>query len=345
MRGRFTQTIIGLLIGVLLTGMTAQAIPVEVVNDSSWTSIKGLIESTKQTIEQTRIVATGEMSRIEQLAEHAKNAKRWMETVEHYSKVITEDIRRFTSLKGILEVAEERLGLDDDTLKALADIGQTIRACFALKAQFESLIHTRLKMIENLYQRAKNGIFNPAQDLEDLDEYLRSGIGRNAERIIRSRQRLAELDNELETWIFDLQQARAELASKQAELTEIKKKLEEEGTLSKGIRARRVNETGEREGPRLKRRENQSAEAINSLLVNKNLVEGQINDLNKRIADLLEKINKRYQIYHMKFDEAKAKVSDFREAVLGWEKMIESKQKAIMEMVNPHDAPPVGGGN
>lgn len=336
---RLTQTILGLLIGILLTSTTAQAIPVEVVHDNSWTSLKQVIEATKQTIEQTKLTANSELSRIEQLAEHAQTAKRWLETVEHYTKVINEDIRRFTSLKGILEVTEEKLGLDDDTLKALADIGQTIRGCFALKQQFESLIHTRLQMIENLYKRAKNGIFNPAQDLEDLDEYLRSGIGRNAERVIRSRQRLAELDNELETWIFDLQQARKELAYKQAELTEIKKKLEAEGALSGEIRARRVKETGEREGPRLKRRENQSAEAINSLLVNKNLVEGQINELNKRISELLEKINERYRRYHMTFDERKAKVSGIREAVQGWEAMAESKEKAIQEMVNPHLAP------
>jgi DNA repair exonuclease SbcCD ATPase subunit len=337
-----TLIILGLFIAILLTGAPAQAIPVEVVNDSSWTSIKGLIESSKQTIEQTKITMSSEMSRLEQIAEHAKTAKRWADEVAQYTRVISEDIRRFTSLKGILEVAEERLGLDEDTLKALSDIGETIRACYALKEQFESLVYTRLKMIENLYKRAKLGIFNPAQDLQDLDDYLRSGIGRSAARVVASRERLAQLDSELETWIYEWNQARKELAYKQSELNNIVKKLKEEGALSSDIRERTVSDKGERDKRDRwsgKRRENQSADAIATALVNKNLVEGQIGALNTRIADLIEKINQRYQRYHMTFDERKAKVNDIREAVRGWEAMIESKKQAIQEMVNPHRAP------
>lgn len=335
---RLTQTIIGLLLGVLCS-TNALAVPAEITSDTSWTSWKQVVEATKQTVEQTKIVASSEMSRIEQLAEHAKNARRWLDTVAHFTKVINEDIRRFTSLKGILEVAEEKLGLDDDTLKALADIGETVRACFALKEQFESLIHTRLRMIENMYARAKRGIFNPAQDLADLDEYLRSGIGRSSARVIASRERLARLDNELETWIYDLQQARKELAYKQTQLNEILEKLKAEGGLDANIRRRTVNQTGDREGPRLRRRENASAEAIDALLMNKTLIEGQINELNKRISELLEKINERYRRYHMTFDESKARVSDIRKAVDGWQGMIEAKEKAIQEMVNPYSAP------
>ncbi len=341
-QNRFTQTIVGLLLGLLFAQASFAQVPgpqpVVVVKDGP-AAIKGLFEQTKQTLHQAKIISSSELTRMEQLSEHAKNAQRWLTTVNQYTRVIMEDVRRFTSLKGILELGEERLGLDDDTLKALADIGQTIRACFALKEQFETLIHTRLQMIQSMYVRAKKGIFNPAQDLDDLDSYLRSGIGRSSERKIASRERLARLDNELETWIYDLQQARKELAAKQAELNQIIEKLKAEGGLSSSIRQRTVSDNGNRSGPRLHRRENQSGEAISSMLVNKNLIEGQINDLNQRIADLLEKINARYKSYHQVFDEAKVKVSVYRRAVEGWEGMIESKEKAIQDMVNPYYAP------
>jgi hypothetical protein len=341
--GRAFQTVVGLLIGLILWS-PAQAIPTEVVSDTSATSIKGLIESTKQTIAQAKIISSSEMSRLEQLREHAENARRWIETTNHFTREIFEDVRRFTSLKGILGVVEERLGMDDDTLKALSDIGQTVRACYAIKEQFETLVQTRLRMIENLYKRAKAGIFNPAQDLADLDEYLRSGIGRNAEQVIRSRERLAALDNELETWIYQLQQARKDLAAKQAELNGIVEKLKAEGSLSNTVEKKQVADTGEVAQPRLKYRENQSAEAIAALWTNKNLLEVQINSLTKQVNDLLEKINARYQLYHLKFDERKAKASEIRRTLDGWETFIGAKSEAIRALVDPYNAAAEGAG-
>lgn len=334
---RCKQTIIGLLVGIILAS-PVQAVPVSVVADTSWTSTKQVIESTKQTLHQARIIQSSELSRLEQLREHAENARRWIVTTNHYTRQIFEDVRRFTSLKGILGVVEEQLGMDDDTLKALADIGQTVRACFALKEQFETLIQTRLRMVENLYKRAKSGIFNPAQDLKDLDEYLRAGIGRRAEQIIRSRERLAALDTELETWIYQLQQARKELATKQAELNGIVERLKEEGALSTTVEQKQPADTGDRSKPRLKYRENQSAEAINALWTNKNLVDGQITVLNQQINDLLTKINERYQSYHLKFDEKKAKAAGIRDTISGWEGFYESKQEAIETLIDPYKA-------
>lgn len=341
--GRVAQTIIGLLLGLIFQSQ-AQAIPVTVAADTSWTSTKQVIESTKQTIHQARIIQSSELSRLAQLREHAENARRWIQTTNHYTRQIFEDVRRFTSLKGILGVVEEQLGMDDDTLKALADIGQVVRACFAIKEQFETLVQTRLRMIENLYKRAKAGIFNPAQDLADLDEYLRSGIGRRAEQIIRSRERLAALDNELETWIYQLQTARKDLATKQTELSGIIEKLKEEGALSKNVEQKQVADSGERNQPRLRYRENQSAEAIAALWTNKNLLDGQIADLNKQINELLEKINERYKSYHMKFDEKKAKAAEIRRTIEGWEGFIGAKEAAIRELIDPYNAANAGAG-
>jgi hypothetical protein len=334
---RLTQTVIGFLLALVFTS-PVQAIPVVISADASWQSTKAVVESTKQTITQARIIASSEMTRIEQIAEHAKNVQRWANQVQLLTSQIMGDLKRFTTLKGMLGVVEEQLGLDDDTLKALADIGQTVRACFALKEQFESLVKTRLQMIQNLYTRARLGIFNPAQDLADLDEYLRSGIGRSAERMIQSRERLAALDNELETWIFELQQARKDLALRQTQLKEVMEKLKAEGELSKDIERKAPSENGDRTGPRLKYRENSSAEAITALMTNKTLLDGQIADLEKRVAELLEKINQRYQTYHLKFDESKARVSGYRRAVEGWEGMAESKEKWVQDLVNPYEA-------
>jgi hypothetical protein len=341
--GRLAQTIIGILVGMFFAGH-ASAIPVEVTADASWTSTKQVIESTKQTIAQGKLIASSEASRLEQLAEHARNAQRWLDTVNHYSREIIEDVRRFTSLKGILGVMEERLGLDDDTLKAMADVGEVVRAAFSLKQQFDTLLHTRLHMIESMYKRAKAGIFDPAQDLADLDDYLRDGIGRSSERVIQSRERLARLDNELETWIYDFQQLRKEEAAKEAELAGVVQQLKAEGSLSSNVAQHQIADSGDRSKPRLLRRENQSAEAIAALWTNKNLLEGQIADLNKRIAELREKIEARYKLYHIKFDADKAQAGSIRRAIIGWEGMSEAKEKAILILIDPYQAREQGAG-
>ncbi len=336
---RFTQTILGLVLGVMMTQTAKAQFAVTVVNDTSPSTIKQMLESVKQTVVQGKSYATGESTRLEQIAEHAKTAKRWITTAEHYTRQINEDVRRFTSLKGILSVGEERLGLDDDTMKAMADLGQTMRACLALKQQFETLVHTRLRMVESMYTRARTGVFNPAQDMQDLDDYLRDGIGRSSEQIIATRERLAQMDNELETWTYDYKQLQKERAYKQTQLNSVIESLKKESALSTDIRPHTVSETGDRTGPRLLRRENQSAETTSTLLTTKTLLEGQISDLDKRIADLRDKINERFKRYHSKFDEAKTQASGIRQSLEGWDAMDEAKANMIRQMIDPYNAP------
>lgn len=333
--GRFAQTVIAMLIGLFLTQPVNAQWAVHVVGDTSPTAIKGLIQQTKQTIAQIKLVGTQDISLARQTVEYVKHALRWIETVNHYTNVIIQDVKRFTTLKGIMGSIEKSLGLDEDTLQALADIGQAIRGIYAVKNQFEALVRTRLRMVEALVYRAKNGIFDPAADLRDLEEYLRDSIGRSAQNVIATRERLARFDNELERWTFELGRARAREATISKELDDIKKLLEAELEKSKKPRDAGANEDGSRvilrtDGERV----SVSADAINNLTVRRNQLEQALFEVQTEINKLIEKITERYKQYHQVFDESKITAQNWTKAQEGWEKFMELKDKALDKTID-----------
>src|SRR5262245_39115288 len=61
----------------------------------------------------------------------------------------------------------------------------------------ESECQNQIKRIDD---RLRNGSFDPDADLRDLDEYLRSCIGRSSQDLIANRERLVKMDNQLELW-------------------------------------------------------------------------------------------------------------------------------------------------
>src|ERR1700688_2859653 len=73
------------------------------------------------------------------LEEMQKELDRWMKTVEHYTKMYD----------------------------------KAVQQVYQLKRQIESMVQCRIRAIRSLDSRLKAGIFNPQQDLQDLEEYLR----------------------------------------------------------------------------------------------------------------------------------------------------------------------------
>ena len=337
--GRFAQTIIGVLLALFIV-QPVSAFPVEVISDTSPTAIKGLFESTKQTLVQFDTLRTSNMSLFAQIAAYAKEAERWIETANHYTNVIIQDVRRFTTLKGIMGVAEQQLGLNEDTLKALADIGEAIRGIYTVKNQFEALVRTRLQMLQSIEYRAKAGIFDPSADLKDLEEYLRTSIGRSAQNTIATRERLAQFDNELERWTWELGRLRARKAALEIELKDIKEKLDAEIERSKDAREVGANEDGSRkilrpDGTRV----SASAEAFNNLTGRRLQVEQQIFQVESEINKLIEKITERYKTYHQVFDQSKVTAENWLKTQQGWDKFAELKDKALDKTIDNYGKP------
>lgn len=335
--GRLAQILIGLILSMLIFPPNLQAQfggPVTIIADTSPTTISQLETLNRQSILQSSIAVDSKESRVQDYLEYVKQAQRWIETVNHYTRTIFEYVRQFTSLKGIMGVVEKQLGLDDDTLKALSDIGQLVRGVFELKRQFLALIRTRLAMIQNLETRAKNGIFDPRADLNDLEEYLRSSIGRSAQEVIATRERLAQFDNELERWTWDLGRLRAKKTVLEKKLNELKTKIERETSLQTRPRVVGSTDTGDSTTVFNDQRVSTSANAISTMTLEIQQIETQLLEIDKQISELIDKITERYKRYHLRFDEAKKTGEDWQKSQDAWQEFMEVKEGEIENLID-----------
>ncbi len=332
---RLKQLLIGTLLGIIIAQPIQAQFAVSVVSDTSPTAIKGLIEQTKQSVAQMALVHTQDVSLAKQIAEYAEQANRWIQTANHYTSVIIGDAKRFTSLKGVMGITEQQLGLNEDTLKALADIGLAVRACYTVKNQFEALVHTRLRMLESIESRSRAGIFDPNSDLNDLEDYLRNSIGRSAQDVIATREHLAQFDNELERWTHDYELLQARKAALSVQLKETIRLLDAEAGRQASLRSVGANEDGSRmilhtDGTRV----SASANAIDNLSRTRLEIEHQITEIDVQLSALLEKINERYKQYHQKFDQSKHTADNYRKTEEGWNRFMELKEDATIKVID-----------
>jgi hypothetical protein len=132
-----------------------------------------------------------------QVAKKLEEANRW---IQHYTNLANQ----LTTLGGVLKAADDLVAKQKNAITTMSNIGRTVRASFQLKDQLEAIVTTRLDMIKRIDDRLRNGIFDPEADLRDLDEYLRSSIGRSSQDLAANRERLTRMDNQLELWQREL---------------------------------------------------------------------------------------------------------------------------------------------
>jgi predicted nucleic acid-binding Zn-ribbon protein len=148
-------------------------------------------------------------------SQYALQVKKRLEEAQRYMKMFDNAVKQLTTLKGVLEQAEDMVAKQRNAITTMANIGRTVRASYQLKDQLEAIVKTRLGMLRSIDDRLRRGIFDPEADLRDLDEYLRTSIGRSSQDTIANLERLARMDNELEKWQTDLQKTNAQLADAQ----------------------------------------------------------------------------------------------------------------------------------
>lgn len=160
-----------------------------------------------------------------QIQEMAREMDRWMQTIQHYTAMYDKAVKQVTSLGGILTIVDQQLARNKSLISSVATIGQTVRHIFLLKRQIENMVECRIRAIQQLDSRLKAGIFNPQQDLQDLEEYLRNSIGRTSQDTLANIERLANMDNEFERIRYELQNAYIRLAEAQAVLKQYEQML------------------------------------------------------------------------------------------------------------------------
>lgn len=307
---------------------------VNINSDTSPTTFQQIQLMIHQLQADTSIAVDSKASKLQTGIEYVKTAERWIQTINFYSDQIVGDIKRFTSLKGILSMAESQLGLSDDTLKALRDVGELIRGAFTLKNNFLSLITTRLSMIESLENRARKGIFDPSADLQDLEEYLRYSIGREAGATLATREKMAEHDPLIERLTYELKNVRADRAVKEKQLSDINVQLGREGSLSSRPREAGVTEEGQGTATFSENRQSLSPEAVQTLTLRAGQLESQIADLVKQEQSLVDEIQKRYEEMQKNYDSAYLKGRYWNSVLQGWNDFDAVKKEQIENLID-----------
>ena len=123
------------------------------------------------------------------LEEMQRELDHWLKTVEHYTQMYDKAVQQVTSLGGILKTVDQQLARNKQLVASVAEIGKAVRDVYQLKRQIESMVQCRIRAVKSLDSRLKAGIFNPQQDLEDLEEYLRDSIGRSSQDTIANTER------------------------------------------------------------------------------------------------------------------------------------------------------------
>lgn len=257
-----------------------------------------------------------------QTAWKIEEAARWIETVEHYARQIEYQIKQWLTLKDVLTNAEKLVSHNTLWASRIANLGRTIRGIWKLKESIENLVEWRISALRNIYSRLKGGIFDPTRDLDDLEQYLRNGIGRHAEisitRTLAADRVLQELN---QSW----QRACAKLAGLIVE----KERLEE------------LIAAEERSG--------KCPSCIEDLKAQHSSVEQQILVVEREIDELWRKMAERAAMHHVRLRASKDFAREIIAREAAWARFIEVKDEAITridrwaeeaERNRPDKAPP-----
>lgn len=161
-------------------------------------------------------------------SQYALQVKKRLEEAERYVKMFDNAVKQFTTLKGVLEKAEDLVAKQRNAITTMSNIGRTVRGVYQLKDQLEAIVISRMGALRGINERLRKGIFDPEADMRDFEEYLRNSIGRSSQDTVANLQRLMKMDNQLKRMNDDLEKARVGLAGAELSKQEAENKHEEE---------------------------------------------------------------------------------------------------------------------
>ena len=161
-----------------------------------------------------------------QLTKKIEEANRWLETIRHYATMVDKTIQQLTTMQGVLRNVDEQLARNVRLVRFISNVGQIVRGSYQLKRQLEGMIRYRIAMLKGIDDRLRNGIFDPEQDLRDLENYLKFTIGRSADQTVARLDKLARNDSQLESWCVRRTQVQKDLAVARETLKRAEQQLE-----------------------------------------------------------------------------------------------------------------------
>ena len=316
-------------------GVAANWSPTEILQVQN--STHSLIEQTKQSFGQIQEIALGEEDIQVKVVEFAKTAARWAETVQQYTQQIFQMARQFTSLKGILGLTMQKLGLDSQILQQFKEWATALYAVIALKNQYEALWTSRVTLFKNWWTRAKNGIFNPQQDWLDLQEYFLNGLGRRGYEYQLDIERMRQLDQEFQIWKQQLEKLRQHEAMLQKQITETEQNLFQQTTKAGVLSPVDVNDNSGSGTINMQSTVSSDRIAQDELMLT--TLKKDLLDVQKEIQILLDKMNDRYTWYYLVYGKAIEDGDAVLEGNQGWETLYGIKFGDLGKLIDFNSSP------
>jgi len=154
-----------------------------------------------------------------QIERMVQDAARWVETVNHYveeinryATMIDNQVEQITRLGNILRTVDEQLARNRNLINTVAKFGQTIRQIFQLQQDIRTMVTARILAVQRVWDRMRNGIFDPQQNMRDLEEYMRHSIGKPSQQRIQYHELMLEQDAEFGEAVYQREVAMGRLA-------------------------------------------------------------------------------------------------------------------------------------
>src|SRR2546422_851243 len=104
-----------------------------------------------------------------QVEKKIEEAQRWVETIQHYAQMYEKAVQQLTTLQGVLTRAESMVLQNRNLVAIVADVGRSVRGVFLLKRQLTALVTYRIRALQNIADRLRDGIFDLDADKVDLE--------------------------------------------------------------------------------------------------------------------------------------------------------------------------------
>ncbi len=251
-----------------------------------------------------------------QLQRMAQDAARWMETVNHYLEeikkyetMIDKQVEQITSLGNILHTVDEQLARHKSFIYTIGGFGQTIRQIFQLQQDVRTMVSCRILAVERVWERMRQGIFDPQQNMRDLEDYLKYSIGKSSQQRVEYYELLLAQDAEFSEAVYNREVAYGRLARAE----EAQKALEEALT------------TETRKPP-------EDQQGVESLLKQLADCKLYIANLTQQIADYTKIINDKMAKYGVKLDAHARFGAAVERETLAWREMTRVNDETLRSL-------------
>jgi chromosome segregation ATPase len=254
-----------------------------------------------------------------------KRVKEWLDTIRHYQMLYTNAVEQLTTLGGVLERVDKELAKDKELARLTNDISDIIRGTRQLKNQIENQTRYQIAALQRIDSRVRNGIFDPDQDLQDLENYLLYSMGRNSKQTLRRAVNTANADAILQVWMDERQDLTEQRAKAYEKLKDLKELLNQKMDQLKKQNPPPIDATN-------------TTQPLNEAIYQKEMLIGK---LERDIAALEEKIQQRLNAHGLRLSDMENFAYQIESSKAAWLELQQTKQEidkafdaAVVEMNN-----------